>query len=455
MRAAAASGLLALWLLGVLGPVGAVAATPAYGTPSADAEWGTGISFRQLVTLDRDVIRAELLLSSPLDATGSFVVEVGSVGAGTTTLRYELDAADGALTPNTTYVGRWRLTYADGSRTLGPAVRATYRDTRFDWRTRTGSTVRIHWYEGDARFGERALAIAERAIASSSALLGVTETRMVDFFVYADESAFYDALGPGTRENVGGQAVPELRTLFALITPDSIDASWVATVIPHELSHLVFDTAVRNDYHYPPSWLNEGLAVYLAQGYDRGDRRLVRAAVADGTLMPLEALTGQFPTTYEMFSLAYAESASAVDFAVREYGRPALVTLIRSYRSGVSDDDALRSAFGVDLAGFQAAWLDDLGAAAPARHGPVPPVPGDVPDAWAGPAPTAETWVEGAPVTSPAATPGADDGVTPGGMDPTIEGLAIGSLVGVAIAAIVVLVLRGGRRDDAGEAPER
>ena len=48
---------------------------------------------------------------------------------------------------------------------------------------------------------------------------GVTETDPIDFFIYADQDAFYDALGPGTRENVGGQANAEIRTLFALITP--------------------------------------------------------------------------------------------------------------------------------------------------------------------------------------------------------------------------------------------
>ena len=57
--------------------------------------------------------------------------------------------------------------------------------------------------------------------------------------------------------------------MFALITPDQIDESWVDVVMPHELTHLVFDTAVDNPYHFPPRWLNEGLAVYLSQGFGR------------------------------------------------------------------------------------------------------------------------------------------------------------------------------------------
>ena len=107
----------------------------------------------------------------------------------------------------------------------------------------------------------------------------MTETEPIDFFIYADQDAFYDALGPGTRENVGGQANAEIRTLFALITAGR-DRRLLgrAVVIPHELTHLVFDTAVDNPYHFPPRWLNEGLAVYQSEGYGSGDRGLVEDA---------------------------------------------------------------------------------------------------------------------------------------------------------------------------------
>ncbi|MCP6756955.1 hypothetical protein NL533_35540, partial [Klebsiella pneumoniae] len=78
------------------------------------------------------------------------------------------------------------------------------------------------------------LEIGERAVARAASELGVTETNPVDFFIYAGQEEFYDALGPSTRENVGGQADAGIRTLFALIRPSEIDQPWVETVIPHE-----------------------------------------------------------------------------------------------------------------------------------------------------------------------------------------------------------------------------
>ena len=66
--------------------------------------------------------------------------------------------------------------------------------------------------------------------------------------------------------------------MFALITPAEINDDWVEVVVPHELTHLVFDTATKNPYHEPPHWLNEGVAVYLSEGYSPSDRALVEDA---------------------------------------------------------------------------------------------------------------------------------------------------------------------------------
>ena len=54
-------------------------------------------------------------------------------------------------------------------------------------------------------------------------------------------------------------------------------------------------------------------------------------------------------------------SVSAIDFLIRTYGQDALGGLIRSYADGVSDDLAFEDALGVNVAGFEAAWLADLG----------------------------------------------------------------------------------------------
>jgi peptidase MA superfamily protein len=416
-----------------------------FGNPTSTANWGDEVAFVQPAQLGGGVKRVEILLEFP-GALGPQVVETPlPSGTGALTLRYSLPLADGHLLPNTTITARWRVTGQDGSIAVGPPTTVLYEDTRFAWKTREGEVVRVHWYEGTDAFGERALRIGETAVRETSQLLGVTEEEPIDFFVYANQDEFYDALGPGTRENVGGQANADLRTLYALITPGEIDDAWVENVVPHELVHLVFNTAVDNPYHFPPRWLNEGLAVKLAQGYDVGDRLAVEGAAQAGTLIPLNGLAGQFPTTRERFFLAYAESVSAVDYLIRAHGEDTLVSLIRSYANGMTDDQAFEAAIRTDVDGFDKAWRTELNAKEPTVHGPQPAPAGPVPPGWTdaegSPAPTRSP---GAPSGGPAATP---EPTSPGrGAQERPVAALLAGIAFVALAAVAVILISSGRR---------
>jgi hypothetical protein len=425
------------------------AAEPDFGSATLDASFTTGVRVTQPVTLDGPLSRVELLLTEGSAIGPRVIVVPAPAGSdGPVTLEYTVEpGTEGHILPNTPIRASWRLIPADGGPpVVSPEVEGIYRDDRFAWQTLTGSVVRVHWYEGPQEFGARAVEIGDKAVEDASELLGVTEDEPIDFFIYADQDAFYDALGPATRENVGGQASSEIRTMFALIGPGEINDPWVSTVVPHELVHLVFDTAVSNPYHYPLRWLNEGLAVYLSQGYDAGDRAAVERAADGGTLLPLAGLGGQFPTSADRFFLAYAESVSAVDFLIRTHGQDALVDLIGSYADGRTDDEVFSEAIGMDVGAFDAAWLDDLGADEPVLLGPQPAPIGPVPADWGAGAPilpgapVASAPVHSAaPVLAPAA-PGAPDDD-----DLRIGGLLVLAL-GVAAGAVALVVTRSRRR---------
>jgi peptidase MA superfamily protein len=420
-------------------PVVGAATWADFGTPNATSSFGTGMQFEQPVTVDRPLARVELLLKVS-DLIALLVIPLPApAGTGATTLRHLVGPEDdGHFLPNTPVVARWRLVAADDPTNveIGPEVRITYADDRFEWRTRAGPLVRVHWYEGNDAFGARALRIGEDGVQQAADLLQVTEKDPIDFYVYADQRAFYDALGPGTHENVGGEAHADIRTLFALIPSDLIEDSFVGTVIPHELTHLVFDTAAGNPYHFPPTWLNEGLAVYVSEGFDSSRRSLVDEATRNGTLIPLDGLTGRFPNG-EGFFLAYAEGVSAVDYLIRVYGRDSLVSLIRSYAGGRTDDEAFSAALGVDMSAFGAAWLADLGAASPTKFGPQTAAPGPIPAAWlVDPGASASPAAPGAASASPEAS------AEPGNDAPAAD--APGLLVVLLIAAIALVVIVAG-----------
>ena len=347
----------------------------------------------------------------------------------------------GPVTPNTLYKARLRVTTPDGV-FLGPEASVLVSDERFEWNVRESDRLRLHWYSGGADFATRALSVGENGVTHAEDFMGLHLPSKVDIFVYADEVPFRDAIGSGSPENAAGVPFSGIATLFALIRPEQIDSSWVGNVVPHELTHLVLGAGIGPGVQVP-LWLNEGLAVYLSTGNTDADRQMVRDAVHNGTLVPLDGLAGNFPTNAQgdRSIAAYAEAVSAVDFMERTYGQPKIATLIGGFVS-VGADRAFLNALGVDAAAFGAAWLDSLGASAPQAFGPQPAPSGPLPSDWLGPPPVAGLPPAASPeATSSTAAPGPSGGAgqgTGGSVVAIVLLLVTAVLVGAAVAAAVL-----------------
>jgi hypothetical protein len=434
-----------------LAPVPVRAAHVSFGEPEALASLGQPVVFQTSLEAATQPEIVEVLVRLPTDRAETVLVAdvVPEGGAYRAAAVLEAD-----LAPNTRLQYRFRV--RDGRESeLGPEAEVLIQDERFEWQTISGPLVRLHWYEGDEGFARRALEIGEGAITRASDLLGVETTEPVDFFIYTNEADFRDALAPG-RENVGGQAHSDIRTLFGIIEPFEIESDWVDTLVIHELTHLVFNAATENDYHSPPLWLNEGVAVYLSEGYNASWQATVADAVASDTVIPLDGLTDLFPTSGDRFRLAYGESVSAVDYFIRTHGEQNLWDLVRNYANGVSDDDAFTQATGAGVAQFNEAWMTSLGVDVPDPIGPVPGVPGPLPPGWSvdgspPPAPSATEPVGGTPgtsatpdVESPRPTPRASGAPQPSAPSNPTES-PVAPLLRLVLAGVVVagIVLAG------------
>jgi hypothetical protein len=377
--AAILAPLVALVLAVGLAASAGAAAEVTFGPPRAEGAFGEGIVFSTTFTSDERPARVELLSRVPGQTSDRVTIaRVEPTDAG-----WRASVRQGGhVVPNTSWEYRFRAVTDEGVVT-GPTDTYRLLDTRFEWDVLEGDRVNVWTYEGGEAFATRALETAEEALSSTAELLGIDVTEPVDFVIYTDMRTFREAMGPATRENIEGQAHLGIRTLFALVEPRGRDSERTDEVIAHELAHLVFHDAVANPYQYPPRWLNEGVAVYVSEGYPDSYRSQVRGAAAGETIIPLEGLGGHFPTRATRQSLAYAESIDAVDHLVETYGEPALVELIHAFGDGLGLDGAFLAATGEDFSSFDAAWLASLGAEAPEPYGPQPVTPGPSPEAWA------------------------------------------------------------------------
>ena len=257
-------------------------------------------------------------------------------------------------------------TDADGTDVARAAAsRHVYADDRFDWKTLDGDVVRVHWVEGNQAFGQRALKIGDDAVAATAKLLGVTESDPIDFFIYADQDAFYDALGPATRENVGGQAHPghpdavrpdhpgrHQRQLGRERRPPRADPRRVPDggrqPVPRSAA-----LAERGPRGLPVGRLRR---LRSPAGRGGGPGRLDHPARRPGRRVPDDAATGSSSPTPRACRRSTGSSGSTAATPSSK--------LIRSYADGVSDDEAFQAALGRDVAGFEADWLAELGAEA-------------------------------------------------------------------------------------------
>ena len=336
------------------------------------------------------------------------------------------------LLPNTPVRGHVAHHAASALRRRSPGPRPAWSTptTRFTWKTKTGDRRPGALVRGLGRLrGAGARRSARTASRSRRPCSASPRSEPVDFFIYADQDSFYDALGPSTRENVGGQADAEIRTLFALIPPSQIDDAWVGDRHPARAHAPRLRHGGPQPVPLPAALAQRGARRLRERGLSRRLPLRRRGCGRPAHLIPLSGLVGQFPTSEERFRLAYGESVSAVDFFVRTYGQDALVKLISSYADGRTDDEAFSAAIGVDVAGFEAAWLADLKAETPVRQGPRPAPAGPLPAGWA-PAPSPDPNASAFPVAShPPTSP-----------DASSSGDASGA---VALAVVVVLVVGG------------
>jgi hypothetical protein len=214
-----------------------------------------------------------------------------------------------------------------------PATRRT--DNQFNWQTLESGMLKVHWYQGDAQFGQAALDAARAGLDSISRYLPLKLEQPVEIFMYANPQDLQSDLVPGSETWIAGHADPATGVIRVVIEPGTEQGIKMEQRIPHELMHVMLYRYIGAGYQNIPAWLREGIATN-AELYPNTDFDRVLAEAAEGNrLIPLTDLCVSFPVDTGQAFLAYAEAGSFTNYLRETYGSAGLLDLASTYADGV------------------------------------------------------------------------------------------------------------------------
>jgi hypothetical protein len=263
---------------------------------------------------------------------------------------------------------------ADGQMVSSPRFSFRYEDNRFTWQSLQAPPLSVHWYEGDAGFGEDLLNTAQAGLQQAQRLLPSPLPVQLDVYVYHSPREVQTALQLVNLTWVAGHANPDLNLVLVSVFPGPEQRLEMERQIPHELMHILLNQNVQKlradglsagAYQSLPVWLNEGLAS-AAELYPNPDYLLfLEDAVQKRELIPMAELCTAFPKDASGAVLAYAQAASFTRYLHQKFGAGGLQALVSRYADGLDCGRGVEAALGMNLQALEQRWLQETFQVAP------------------------------------------------------------------------------------------
>jgi hypothetical protein len=354
--------LASLWLQLVVAFAnpGLAAASVTVFSSEAHPDFPELITFELSAEIDGEVELIDLVyVQASLETYQLLPAEVETDGRGVQAVA-EADLETYFLPAGIDLTFHWVVTMADGDVIETEPATVTWLDDRFDWEQTSLDGIELYSYDRSDEFLEFASAICEESANRLGKLYGVPDFVPIRIWIYESTDDFAGALAANSQEWIAGSAYPDLQVIQAVIPDDS--RSEVRRVLPHEISHQLLHQATLNPFTATATWIDEGLAVVAQTGGKDLYRNVVADAYDDGELLSLRGLISTFPFDPADARKAYGQSYLIMEFVLEKFGSEAIDAIISGYRSGLSHDDVLQQALGMDTDGLEAVWLDSLGA---------------------------------------------------------------------------------------------
>lgn len=224
---------------------------------------------------------------------------------------------------------------------------------RHDWKVYPSPHFDIHYYGETGEFLDDIVSMAEGAYLHISKELDHELRFRVPLILYQTHADF-------EQTNVSLGEIPEAVGAFAepvqnrMVLPIDLPPDKLYELISHELTHIFqysiffegyLGRALRSNV---PTWIMEGMASYVAKDEDNIDRMVMRDAVVNNVLPPVQALD-------VLSFLTYRYGHAIFDFIEQEHGHEGFRNFIYEYRKVLLTNNlekAIKESFGYDIDEF-------------------------------------------------------------------------------------------------------
>lgn len=265
----------------------------------------------------------------------------------------------GSLPLGATVSWRWVLYTESGDRLDTPEQHIVLTDDAHPWQTLESESLALHWYEGSAEFAQTLFDAGEEALARLEETIGVDVPQQIRVYIYPSSEEMQSAtlFAPSWS---GGLAFSRHSALFLAVDPASL--AWGQRAIAHELTHVVVGHYTFSCVTSTPTWVDEGLAMFMEGEPDPYYVSVLDQAVQDNKLLSVRELGYIFSGSSDLATLSYAQSLSLITYLIQEHGQENILLLLDQFGEGASEDTALTAVYGFDRDGLEAAWRSWIGA---------------------------------------------------------------------------------------------
>ncbi len=316
-------------------------------------EFGNFITFQAQLTLPSPPSEAYLLFRAEGEQS-TRIIPIQLDQNGNTLQRYEI--SQGAVRPFAIVHFHYQVKLQNGDELNSEEFFFKYEDNRFPWQVASVDLLTIHWYAGEAAFGQDALDVAQRGMKQANTLLLVTPSKPINIYIYASSTDLANALEIGAVPWVGGHASPDLRVVLVSIPPGPEQGLEMDRKIAHELAHILTYDLMGERYENLPMWVREGIATHVELSSNPDYPRALAQASSQKNLIAMKDLCGSFPPESGRAFLAYAESESFTRFIIDKYGQTSLLALTSAYGDGLDCEQGMRRAIGQTLNEVEMDW---------------------------------------------------------------------------------------------------